>query len=161
MLLCCSLMRETNTLKILVRNCCDEPEIEFQQLNEFDGALKVTIVDNKPDAEFEEKLGYPLVQGEETMMKDQQVKRICGFIVNLMGFLFVFGFDVGKFCRCNSYYFFVLNILFLQRKRAISSIHFLNKCISTHVFKFAFFLLDYLSILEGSGLLIYISRFRV
>ena len=39
--------------KILVQNCCDEPEIEFQQLDEFDGALRVAIVDNKPDVEFE------------------------------------------------------------------------------------------------------------
>ena len=62
--------------KILVQNCCDEPEIEFQQLDEFDGALRVAIVDNKPDVEFEKKLEYPLVQGEATIMKDQQVKRI-------------------------------------------------------------------------------------
>ena len=41
------------TPKILVQNCCDEPEIEFQQLDEFDGALRVAIVDNKPDVEFE------------------------------------------------------------------------------------------------------------
>ena len=53
MLLCCSLMKETDTLKILVQNCCDEPEIEFQQLDEFDGALRVAIVNNKPDVEFE------------------------------------------------------------------------------------------------------------
>ena len=31
-----------------------ESEIQFQQLTlEFDGTLKFTIVDNKPDAEFE------------------------------------------------------------------------------------------------------------